>query len=283
MPWVVGVHGIAQQFKGPNSLHGEWMAALCDGIQLAGGTPPPGTEFVCAFYGDLFRPSGTRSVGMHPNEVGELIDPFETELLAAWWHEAVVVEAGHVTGPDESTRGRTPTVVQCALHALSHSRFFTGIAERAFILDLKQVSAYFHDDDVRYIAPSGLSKQSVPTPAWSSLTLLGRLWLTKRSAANPQWPVTTLVTLGSPLGVRNLIFDRLRPSPSQDVGIWPGSVQRWVNVADRGDIVAVTKDLRPLFGPRVENVLIHNGATAHDIRAYLTARETGDAIASGLQ
>jgi hypothetical protein len=53
--------------------------------------------------------------------------------------------------------------------------------------------------------------------------------------------------------------------------------------ADGGDIVALVKELRPLFGDRLEDRLIHNGAKAHDIVRYLTAKETGDAIATGLR
>ena len=59
--------------------------------------------------------------------------------------------------------------------------------------------------------------------------------------------------------------------------------QRWINIADGGDVVALVKDLRPSFGVNVENHLIYNGATAHDIRPYLTAKETGNAIATGLR
>jgi hypothetical protein len=84
------------------------------------------------------------------------------------------------------------------------------------------------------------------------------------------------------LGIKNLIFDRLRPAPVDGQGAWPGGVRRWVNVADSGDVVALVKDLSPQFGLRVGNVLIHNGVTAHDVRPYLTARETGRVIAAAL-
>jgi hypothetical protein len=59
-------------------------------------------------------------------------------------------------------------------------------------------------------------------------------------------------------------------------------VSQWFNIADSGDVVALVKDLRPLFGSRVENFLVHNGVTAHSASPYLTARETGRAIISGL-
>ena len=50
----------------------------------------------------------------------------------------------------------------------------------------------------------------------------------------------------------------------------------------RGDIVALQKSLAPLFGPEVQDHLVNNGATAHNASPYLTAIETGRAIATGL-
>jgi hypothetical protein len=97
-----------------------------------------------------------------------------------------------------------------------------------------------------------------------------------------------LITLGSPLGIRNVIFDRLRPPPEPTgaqghrMGVWPGAVKHWTNIADVRDVVALVKDLRPRFGEQIINILVDNGAQAHDVRPYLTAKETGRAIAAGL-
>ena len=103
----------------------------------------------------------------------------------------------------------------------------------------------------------------------------------------PHRPLGALVTLGSPLGLRNLIFDRLRPPPAVGPqnghlkGSWP-PVRMWANVADAGDIVAVVEDLRPLFGDQVRQVRVHNGARAHDMSPYLTDPLTGQLITAGL-
>jgi hypothetical protein len=65
-------------------------------------------------------------------------------------------------------------------------------------------------------------------------------------------------------------------------GCWPRSASNWVNIADTGDIVALAKALAPLFDGPVTDTLVHNGARAHDVRPYLTAQETGRAVAAGL-
>ncbi|MFD8967974.1 hypothetical protein ACFV0C_23775 [Streptomyces sp. NPDC059568] len=59
-------------------------------------------------------------------------------------------------------------------------------------------------------------------------------------------------------------------------------VKAWTNVADSGDAVALVKELAPSFGGRISDVPVHNGAKAHDVRPYLTARETGRAIGRAL-
>ena len=65
-------------------------------------------------------------------------------------------------------------------------------------------------------------------------------------------------------------------------GHWPGKGREWVNVADEGDVVALVKDLRVGFGQGVECWIVENGASAHDVRPYLTAVETGQAVWKGL-
>jgi pimeloyl-ACP methyl ester carboxylesterase len=112
---------------------------------------------------------------------------------------------------------------------------------------------------------------------------LGSVAAYEALCAHPEWPVRALVTLGSPLGIRNLIFDQLQPPPENGMGQWPGRAVMWTNITDSGDIVALQKDLRGRFGDRVENAVVDNGATAHNVKPYLTAKETGLAIARGLR
>jgi pimeloyl-ACP methyl ester carboxylesterase len=104
--------------------------------------------------------------------------------------------------------------------------------------------------------------------------------------AHPEWRVRGLVTLGSPLAIRNVILDRLHPSPQQVAGLWratwPSPLTSWANIADRADFVALEKRLRPVFGEKVADTEISNGARMHHVARYLTAAETGAAIAGTL-
>ena len=111
---------------------------------------------------------------------------------------------------------------------------------------------------------------------------LGSVVAYEALCANPQWPVRHFITLGSPLGIRNLIFDALQPAPQREVGAWPGNVQHWTNISDSGDVVALTKKLEPLFMPQIVDLSVANGMKVHDASRYLTTREAGDAIAAAI-
>ena len=103
--------------------------------------------------------------------------------------------------------------------------------------------------------------------------------------APPQ--VELLVTVGSPLGMPRMVFDRLTPSPVNGAGAWPGKVSRWANIADKNDVVALVKQLAPLFPPpdgvrEVEDHLVDNGKEPHGIEPPLTSRAAGQALAGVL-
>jgi hypothetical protein len=281
MARIVAVHGIGQQLRGPHTLKEIWLPAMRDGLALAGAAVPAAEDLVCAFYGDLFRRRRTKGVGEQPYRAADVEEGFERELLEAWWREAAATEP-QVRGPDAKTKLRTPDTVQRALKALSHSRFFANLAERALIGFIKQVHRYFAEPQLRTQVIDLVTREIGPETRVVVGHSLGSVVAYEALCAHPDGPVRALVTLGSPLGIRNLIFDQLRPAPTGGMGAWPGAVASWTNIADDGDVVALVKELRPRFGERLEDLRVHNGAKAHDISPYLTARETGRAIAAAL-
>jgi hypothetical protein len=291
---IVCVHGIKQQFKGESTTHSEWFPSLRDGIRLNGrvgrDTASSLTEadLRIAFYGDVFRPQG-QTLGVGDPWLGpEDLTAFEQSLLDAWWRETARIDQA-VLEPGDLTMGRTPRTVQAALRAISGSAFFSGMSERMLLGDLVQVRRYFTEPDVRAAAQQRVADAVDDETQVLVGHSLGSVVAYEALCANPEWRVKALVTLGSPLGIRNLIFDRLLPPPDRSAsrmghprGQWPGIEVQWTNVADEGDVVALVKDLRPLFGDEVVSNRVHNGAAAHDIRPYLTAPETGMAILTGL-
>jgi hypothetical protein len=91
---------------------------------------------------------------------------------------------------------------------------------------------------------------------------------------DPSLELDCLVTLGSPLGMPGVVFERLRPAPADGRGARPPGVRRWVNIADVGDIVAVPPRLSTLFaGVETDVELTLGGWSFHGIRDYLSAPE----------
>jgi hypothetical protein len=79
-----------------------------------------------------------------------------------------------------------------------------------------------------------------------------------------------------------MIFNGLEPAPVDGQGLWPGSIERWVNVRAVGDKAAAIA-LGEKFGSRVEDVLVDNGHRAHAPEPYLNSSVTGAAIAAALR
>ncbi|GAA4049213.1 hypothetical protein [Streptomyces shaanxiensis] len=277
MARIVGVHGVGKQGLGGNTLLKDWEPALADGLDRAGSPPLGAGEFRMAFYGDLFRPPGhTLAVGdpmFTPDDVDE---GFESELLLEWWAECARTDPAVPPPGATDTLARSPRAVQTALRVLQHSRFFADVSLRALVFDLKQVRRYLTDDGLRAAARARVEEAIGPDTRVVVAHSLGSVVAYEALCARSGHQVRALVTLGSPLGMR-MVFDRLRPEP----GGWPGT-SAWTNVVDAGDVVAAVKDLSLFFGTGVTGKAVHNGSHAHDATLYLTAKETGEAVAEGL-
>lgn len=283
MAQVVCVHGVGSQLKGEQSLLSDWYPALCDGLTRADARPVPRSEVAMAFYGDLFRPPGEQLAVGDPLYTAADVEPgWEQDLLWAWWQAAAATD-DRIAPPDADTLVRTPRLVQVALRQLARSEFFAGIALRALIFDLKQTRLYLQDPVLRAAAQARVGEQISADTRVVVAHSLGTVVAYEAMCALPRHKIRSFITLGSPLGIPALIFDRLLPAPVDGRGRWPGASDlMWTNLADPGDVVALEKDLRPGFGDRVRNAVVHNGARAHDVVSYLTDRLAGAAVAEVL-
>jgi len=285
MAGILVVHGIGQELEGPSTLHARLFPALHDGLLRAGADIGP-EDVTFASYGELFRP---RSEFLAPTvhyDASDVQPGYEEDLLMALWERAAGCD-GAVIPPDEEVLGHTPSVARRGVAALSRSKFLAGIGESAFVGDLKQVSTYFKDEKMRTATQEMVAGAIAEDTRVIVGHSLGSVVAYEVLFAHSHQQVRALVTLGSPLGLRNVVFDRLRPAPAavpgsnQVMGAWP-PVRMWANVADTGDIVAAVEDLRPLFGADIRQLRVHNGAKAHDMTSYLTDPGTGQLILAGL-
>lgn len=287
MPQILGIHGIAQQFNGGPKLTNLWWLAMRGGLETAGyramADALDATDVRVVFYGDLFRPSGTKAGGGPPYTVDHIESGPERELLEEWYGEAVAQASATRSG--EVTKGPASATKQMMLNLLLQSPTLAGVAERAFVGDLKQVTAFLANPDVKNQV---LKRTAAEVTSDTKVVIghsLGSVVAYEYLALYAPPQVELLITVGSPLGMPRLVFDRLTPNPTSNggVGAWPGNVSRWVNIADKNDVVALRKQLAPLFRPPqgvtgVEDHLVNNGNDPHGIEPHLTSRAVGQAL-----
>jgi hypothetical protein len=289
MAGIVGVHGIAQQFGGGYQLGAAWFTAIRDGLAAAGHAKSAealaSDDVRVAFYGDLFRPPGAMTVADPPFSAADIESGPERDLLAAWYQAAVARDPA--LGVPAAAMGRGTVAVRIMLDRLARSATLAGISQRAFIGSLKQVTAFLTEpkvkQDVLIRMRDRVSDDTRVVIGHSLGSVVAYEYLCRERPGSAE----LLLTLGSPLGIPNLVFDKLTPTPLGGVGAWPGTVGTWVNIADPDDLVALRTDLAPLFpgavpGRAVVDHLVDNGDKPHAAERYLSSRQTGSALADVL-
>lgn len=286
MATIVGIHGISQQYQSGPELTSTWFDALRGGLEAAGFKAKSDAlreeALRVAFFGDLFRSRGT--MGAAPRyTAADLEAGYERSMLAGFYEAAAKQDES--LHPTNDEMGVSPGLQQM-LRRLAQSKALAGIVESLFVRDLKQVNWFLHDaatkDQVlrRVAAEVGEDTRIVVGHSLGSVVVYE--YLCRYQPVG----VVLLVTVGSPLGIPNLVFDRLTPHPQAGAGAWPGLVKRWINVADPGDVVPLVKQLAPLFprpgGAALVDRLVDNGDKPHMINRYLNSMQVGEAVGSVL-
>jgi hypothetical protein len=292
MAAIVLVHGIAQEQYSADLLESKWLPALAGGVRTAGfpdiadkiWRASPGFEARMAFYGHLFLRPGAQGLG------AEELSPEQAELaeqLSLEWLERAETRASNeeqrrtaatelvYLRPDPARQAQgVRSAVRVAWKSLARLRWFARlgnvVAERFVVRALSQVTRYLTDDAVRgEIQQIVLDKIGDDTRVLLGHSL-GSI-VAYEVAHRLDRPLPLLVTLGSPLGVETLVLQRLRPPAS-----FPSRVSRWVNVADKDDLVAAEPNLTNLFAvsmPRDAifegSYTVDNGAEPHSAEFYL--------------
>ncbi|MFC4530531.1 hypothetical protein [Sphaerisporangium dianthi] len=268
MASIVGVHGIGKYryFVDAGSARGaadtmraKWNRYLHHG--LSGGAPYAGQAYVSevAYYAHLLReekpPATKRDL--------RKMDPASQLVLAGWMEQmgGVGARAG------ETLTGLIHRFAEWLLMRL-------GPKAKDFAEDFcPEVAAYLAGADA---AARVRSRDAVADtirrnrPRVLIAHSLGSVVAYEAMCAYPDLSVELFVTLGSPLAMRNVVFERLQPLPAAGRGVCPPGVGRWVNIADKDDIAAIPGQLKKFFDgvSRDETVNI-NWADFHTVRNYL--------------
>jgi hypothetical protein len=270
---VVGIHGISQQQAGRLQLLPVWQLALADGVERAVGRDGPRLELDLAYYADVYlKQFGTKGVGG--------IDPADLDHDMVKFFDQIETEVVDEEPPKDVQKGLggLPHPVG-RLAAWLDSRFGAAGA-LLFFGDLIQVRRYQRDDDlgdeIRSRVQEAIDSQTRVLVAHS----LGSVVAYEYLCLEPEHGVETLVTLGSPLGLRS-IQARLRTARDDGRPAPPRGVERWVNIRDPSDPVACAGGLSATW-PAVADELVDNGGDPHAVTRYLGKRQTGAAVVASL-
>lgn len=270
---VVGVHGIGNYHYVPEAggsvesatevVSGTWSGAL-------------GHEVRVAYYAHLLHRGTT-----HGADGIDFLDEDAQDILVGWIDQ--VAPAGVPQGP-RAARARA-----------AGDWLIRHMGRQALDMALKlvrEVSTYLGNETRRQQARDAVARtvadafdansgkpRIVIAHSLGTVVAYESLW----QHAEPR--IDLLLTLGSPLAMPTVIFDRLEPKPVNGLGLRPPSVVAWTNLADIGDIVAIPRDgLSPYFiGVTSDDPAITIGKNAfHAITRYLAAPETATTLANYL-
>jgi hypothetical protein len=279
---VVGIHGIWNPVDGAEITR-DWFPNLQYGLQQAGFPAISKNEFVVAAYADLFESNNVRSSG-NDLSLEELNEPWTEEFLLRLWREAALQDR-KVQSPDLEGRGRKADLIQEGIRQMMKYPVIQVPGEKiSFFTFLSQVRRYLFDKDLKAQIQERVVSQITEETRVIIGHSLGSIVAYECLCKHPSWKIHTLVTVGSPLGITPSVFKQLIPTPQAEKGDYP-PVVKWINVADERDIVALEKKLSSRFGEVEDYSVKHSDKalfSAHDVRCYLKAIETGRAIGLGL-
>jgi hypothetical protein len=281
---VLGLHGIAQQQRGRLQMLPEWKKPLGDGVERARGLMWPKPSLDLAYYGDVFladtenkgKPQDSKA--LDDDIAAFLVDDDVVAFLEKVQDEVVdPSEPLDVEDPAKGLKGLPKPLTRLA--ARLERRF--GLAGKVlFIGDLVQVRRFQRDDALAVTVLDRVREMLPQHPRVLIGHSLGSIVAYETLCQIPDHGITTLITVGSPLGLRS-IREAMSQTARDRMPNLPPGVLRWVNIYDTRDAVSLAGGLAE-YWPEVEDKTVHNGDEPHSISRYLGKRVTGEVAAEAL-
>lgn len=276
MSQVMFCHGIGYKKRHRERMHTTWYDELRTGMIDTNLPPVESSQVTAVYYGNCFRSLGAKGAEeledftQIPNfGPADLRDEFELDMVDLL---ASAVDEGGGAGKG---------AVQASLRRLERSRFLGDVPAKVIIWMVKQMHRYLTDDGLRRCVQDRFASHVTAETKVVLAHSLGSVVAYEALCAHPEWKIDTLITMGSPLGLRT-ISSRLRPPVVDGAAQWPHTVS-WINVAAREDPVALVKELGPIYGEAIDDRPVTNGRfAAHSALQYLTTAEVARGVADAL-
>jgi hypothetical protein len=272
---ILGVHGIGNnkpkltEDKATENLSTEWVDALRPRLADVADV-----DLRVAYYAPHLNKETHQGIGDGLDDV-----PAEaSEWLASW-----LTELG--AAPTDIPQAAWAIPVRVLVDKIAESAKLNAALVRPFVgAFLREVDAYLRrpDSDARHGARAVVEDAIRDfRPHVVVGHSLGSVVAYEALCNTPGRSIGLLLTMGSPLGLPGVVFDRLQPSPVDNRGTRPECVARWVNVADPGDVVAVPRPFTKRFSPDADwaDCHIHWG-DFHTALRYLASPRVVDTISA---
>jgi hypothetical protein len=260
---VLGVHGIWKYSYFNNNGRSIDLATKAISADWATWLASDAVDLRVAYYAHLLH-RGTPQGGIEDGP--ESLTPSAQDMLIDWADQLMAE-------PVLAQGGRTARARDAANWI---SRRYGTLTRRVVLAFCREVDTYLTDPvrraSVRGTVAAALARHRasvVVAHSMGSVVAYEMLW------EYPEHPVDLLITVGSPLALPTVVFDRLVPSPAGGQGSRPPGVARWINVADIGDMVAIPRGGvgRQFSGVERDLDVVIDPKVFHSIRYYLSCPE----------
>lgn len=306
-PRLLFVHGIG----GPRRVDDEcrrWTAALAEGMSDAGHSQLAEElgqlDISFAYYQDLFTDPHAQgdADGLAGVDAELLLELFD-ELLEAQLTETADEETIATLrttraklrphGAEQGAGAALRRVINAATTLLGIgplARAGQWLGARLLVRDLAQVTRYLGrreaDEHARTLDQRIRDRVRAAMGDGPTIVVAHSLGTVVSYEALHDCPVEVplLITLGSPLAMRTVVWPRLRPTPPRT----PDTVRRWLNFWDRDDVIVarprLERDVLPNalgVAPKSKRV-DSDGIWVHTATKYLTKADVGGPVAEAI-
>jgi hypothetical protein len=259
---ILGVHGVGNFRPGLNAtaasnrLSDWWRSALKTLPSLA-------LQLEVFYYAYLIAAPVTQGGGSMSH-----LDDDASAAAVAW--------AAQLGAYDEIPQGRLTQPLRIGVEWVArHFGLDYDLVSRFVTTFFPEVSRYFADDQARSATIEGLAgaiagakPHILIAHSLGSIVAYDTLW------SNPQCMVDVLITLGSPLAMPDVVYERLAEHAGRRRR--PPGVRRWINIADHGDIIAIPEGgiSRAFLGVASDISDNINAFDFHRVTNYLVRQQT---------